>query len=214
MGIRKRMPFFVAVLSGLLRARKDIHIAGANRMRLRKHRGHGNHEVLKGLASGAIGGLVACWTMNQFQAELSKAAQALQAKRPRGQQRDDKSQSQGDGDDATMRTADWISKGLLHKALTKSQKKKLGPVVHYSFGTLTGALYGAVAEVLPQATVADGALFGTAVFAGADELSLWAVRLAGPPTQYPVSAHARALAAHCVYGMTAETVRRNLRRVW
>lgn len=123
-------------------------------------------------------------------------------------------QSQSDGEDSTMRTAEWISEGLLHRNLSREQKKKLGPVVHYSFGTLTGAMYGAIAEMAPKAATGDGVLFGTAVFAGADELSLWALRLAGPPTQYPLMTHVQALASHCVYGFTTDAVRRTVRYFW
>jgi putative membrane protein len=175
-----------------------------------------DHDVLKGMASGAIGGLVASWTMNQFQKGWSKASQAWEQKRHPEQSQPEEQQQQSDSDseDATMRTAEWIAEGVLHRPLAKEQRKKLGPVVHYSFGTLMGALYGTISEVMPRATAADGVLFGTALFAGADELSLWALHLAGPPTQYPISTHAHALASHCVYGVTTETVRRAIRHVW
>lgn len=174
-----------------------------------------DHDVLKGMASGAVGGLVAAWTMNQFQKGWSKASQALEEKRhPQAQAEGQQQPLESDGEDATMRTAEWIAEGLLHRTLTKEERKRLGPVVHYSFGTLMGAFYGTVSEVAPKATTADGALFGAALFAGADELSLWALHLAGPPTQYPISTHAYALASHCVYGVTTETVRRAIRHVW
>ncbi len=182
-------------------------------MRRKRH----DHEMLKGAASGAIAGLVASWTMNRFQAEWSKAARALEERshhRLQGQSTGREQPSQANGDDATMRTAEWISEGVLHRPLSRSEKKKLGPVVHYSTGTLMGAAYGALTEFLPQATAADGALFGTVVFAGLDELGLWAFGLAGPPAEYPISTHAGALAAHWVYGVTTETVRKTLRHVW
>ncbi len=182
---------------------------------MRRHRR--DHEVLEGITSGAIAGLVASWTMNQFQAQWSKAAHALEARlHPAAQAESDapEQSSQQDSEDATMRTAEWISEGVLHRPLSKIQRKKLGPVVHYGTGTLMGAAYGALSEFLPQATAADGALFGTAVFAGLDELGLWAVGLAGSPAEYPISTHAQALAAHCVYGVTTETVRKALRHVW
>ncbi len=170
-------------------------------------------RVLKGLASGAVGGLVASWTMNQFQKGWNKAARAIEQNRhPQGEKQE--RQSQGESEDATMLTAERISEGVLHRQLSKERRKKLGPVVHYSFGTLTGALYGAVSELLPRARTGEGVLFGTAVFAGADELSLWAFGLAGPPTQYPLSTHAQAWASHCVYGLATETVRKTILHFW
>jgi hypothetical protein len=36
--------------------------------------------------------------------------------------------------------------------------------------------------------------------------------LSKPPIKYPVSTHVYALASHLVYGLTAELVRRNLRK--
>jgi hypothetical protein len=40
-----------------------------------------------------------------------------------------------------------------------------------------------------------------------------AFKLSEPPLEHPPSVHAKALAAHLVYGLTAETVRRLVRRV-
>ncbi len=39
-----------------------------------------------------------------------------------------------------MKAADRISETVQGKHLTKSQKEKAGPAVHYAFGTLTGAV--------------------------------------------------------------------------
>ena len=175
---------------------------------------NGNRHPWKGLASGAIAGLAASWTMNQFQSGLSKATQQLKKEHKQQQQSSAQQQSGSESEDSTMRTAEWMSEGVFHRKLSKPQRKKLGPVVHYATGAVIGAAYGAISELLPQATTADGALFGTAVFAGLDELGLWAVHIAGPPTRYPLSSHAQALASHVVYGMTTETVRRNLRHLW
>jgi putative membrane protein len=185
-------------------------------MAIRKHDGQ---EIFKGMAAGAIGGLLASWTMNQFQSGLKKASQALQKgkeqqQQPRQEQPQSNRQSESESEDSTMKTAEWISEGLFHRQLSRPQKKKLGPVVHYATGTVMGAAYGAISELVPQAAVADGAVFGAALFAGLDELGLWALKLAGPPTKYPLSSHAQALASHCVYGVATDTVRRSLRHVW
>jgi len=59
-----------------------------------------------------------------------------------------------------------------------------------------------------------GAPFGTALWLGADEVAVPAFHLAGPPWKTPASVHARALAAHLVYGLTTEGVRRLVRRVF
>ena len=43
-----------------------------------------NGEILKGLAAGLAGGLVASWTMNQFQAAWTKTAEGFE--KPHGAQ--------------------------------------------------------------------------------------------------------------------------------
>lgn len=179
-----------------------------------------NHEsnLWKGLAAGAAGGLVASWTMNQFQALWSKLAKGIE--KPHGAQ----SMQQGsppqppnrnddEEDNATERVAAAISETVFDRELTESEKEKAGAVVHYGFGTSTGAVYGALAEVAPGVTLCNGLLFGTAVWVVADEAAVPALRLSKPPTEYPLSIHAYALSSHLVYGLTAEVVRRAARRI-
>jgi putative membrane protein len=165
----------------------------------------------KGIAAGMAGGLVASWTMNQFQALLSKASEKFSCNGS-GDSGQEKNPSEAESEDATMKTADKLAADLLGKKLTKEQKKKLGPAVHYIFGAATGALYGALAEHVPEVTAAEGVPFGTAVFVGADEIAVPAFGLSKAPTEYPLSTHASALAAHIVYGITTEVVRKYVRR--
>lgn len=79
-------------------------------------------------------------------------------------------------------------------------------------GTGVGGLYGAVADVAPQVTTSAGLPFGTAFWLVVDETAVPLLGLSKPPTEYPASTHVYALASHLVYGLTAELVRRNLRR--
>ncbi len=166
-------------------------------------------EPWKGLAAGLAGGLVASWTMNQFQAAWSKAASKL-----KHENRQEQTQSQSESEGPLEQVAGTVSHAILRQDLDHDQKKKYGPVVHYAFGTIMGGLYGSVSELLPQARAGFGTAYGTALFAGADELALPAFKLSKPPSQYPLSTHAYALASHCVYGVTTEAVRRLLRKVW
>jgi putative membrane protein len=167
-------------------------------------------ELWKGLVSGISGGLVASWTMNQFQAGLSKAGEALQN---RGEEQHRRKQSQAESEDATMKAAEKLSHAVLDRGLTKREKKKAGPLIHYAFGTLMGGVYGAAGEYSPVVKSAFGLPFGTALFLGADEIAVPALGLSKGPTQHPLSTHASALAAHLIYGGTTEAVRRGLRKV-
>lgn len=162
--------------------------------------------VWKGAFAGIVGGLVASWVMNQFQSGLSKVAQALAhdgGQPQRGQSSDD--------EDATMKTAEAIAEAVLDRGLTRSEKQAAGPVVHYAFGSTVGAVYGAVAELAPGAAAAWGLPFGTTVWLGADEIAVPVLGLSKAPAEYPLSTHASALAAHLVYGLTTDLVRRGVR---
>jgi uncharacterized membrane protein YagU involved in acid resistance len=79
-------------------------------------------------------------------------------------------------------------------------------------GATSGAIYGAVAEVMPAATVAEGLPFGAAVWLIADEGVVPASGLSKESSDYPPSIHAYAFASHLVYGLTTELVRRAVRR--
>jgi len=169
------------------------------------------------MVAGLAGGLLASWTMNQFQAawtriaegrEKSHGAQSMQPSE--GSQGE---QDTGDQDDATVKTAKIISRNVLGHELQQSEKETAGAAVHYAFGTLTGGLYGALAEVTPQVTTATGLPFGAGFWLLADEISVPLLGLSKGPTEYPVSTHVYALASHLVYGVTAELGRRAVRQV-
>lgn len=176
-------------------------------------------SIVKGIAAGATAGLVASYVMNQFQSAWGKLTE--DEERPHGAQMlQQGSPEHGIGrelaergvdepaDDATMRTANAVSELVLNHHLAKAEKQKAGSVVHYAFGASTGAVYGAVAEVMPAATVCEGTAFGAAVWLLADEGVVPALGLSRKATDYPVKVHTNAFVAHLVYGFTTELVRR------
>jgi putative membrane protein len=129
-----------------------------------------------------------------------------------GSKGDDQDAKEQD-DDATVKAAKAISKGVFGHELQESEKKPAGTAVHYAFGMVSGGLYGALAEVVPQVTTAAGVPFGAAFWLLADEISVPLLGLSKGPTEYPPSTHAYALASHLVYGATAELSRRALRQI-
>lgn len=183
---------------------------------------HEEGDVLKGLAAGVIGGLVASVVMNQFQALLGKlafgvershGAQSVQQGSPDGGYGLASHARKGDdeSDDATMRLADTISKNVFDQKLTKSEKDTAGTALHYAYGISMGALYGAAAELAPIVTVGGGLAYGASIWVVADEGVVPALGLSKPADEYPLSVHAYALASHFVYGLTTEVVRRAVR---
>lgn len=188
----------------------------------RRGSGEDESDVLKGLAAGIVGGLVASAVMNQFQAlwsklaegeERSHGAQSLQQGSPQqGVGRDLQAEGKDEPeDDATERLANAISVGVFDHELTKREKDTAGTVLHYAMGTTSGALYGAVAELVPSVKAGAGMPFGVAVWLGADEGILPAAGLSKSPSEYPLSIHAYAFASHLVFGLTTELVRRAVR---
>lgn len=163
-------------------------------------------EPWKGIVAGAAAGLAASWTMNQFQIGLSKIKERHQPP-PEEESQHDQSQSE----DATMKTASAISRTVFGKELTADQKKQLGPVVHYGFGALMGALYGGLSEEFSPAKSAWGTAFGSALFIGADEIAIPIFGLGSGPTKSLLSTHLYAWASHLVYGAVLESVRRPVR---
>ena len=176
-------------------------------------------SIWKGMVAGLAGGLLASWTMNQFQAawiriaegtEKSHGAQSMQ---PSEGSHGEQAQDTGEQDDATVETAKAISENVFGHELQESEKEPAGAAVHYAFGTLSGGLYGALAELTPQVTTAAGLPFGAGVWLLADEVSVPLLGLSKGPTAYPVSTHVYSLASHLVYGLTAELSRRAVRHV-
>lgn len=182
-------------------------------------RGEAAPDVWKGLAAGLISGLVASWTMNQFQAAWTKATEGFE--KPHGAQSmqpsegENASNASGENkeeqDDATVKAARAISEGVFGHELKDNEKRTAGAAVHYAFGAATGGLYGAVAEVAPAVTTAAGLPFGAAFWLVADETAVPLLGLSKGPKEYGLSTHAYALASHLVYGLTAELTRRAVR---
>lgn len=180
-------------------------------------------SIYKGIAAGAAGGLVASYVMNQVQSALGKlmkneershGAQSLQQGSPKhGIGRELVERGVDDPDDnAAVRTGVAVSELVLEHHLTKPEKEKVGAAVHYAFGVSSGAIYGAVTEVMPAAAVCEGTAFGAAVWALADEAIVPALGLSKSPKEYPPSTHIYSLATHLVYGLTTELVRRAVRK--
>jgi uncharacterized membrane protein YagU involved in acid resistance len=159
-------------------------------------------NVLKGAAAGLIGGLVASFVMNEFQALLSSFSQSTE-----------NSGSKESAEPATVKAAEGISEGVFDHELTKSEKETAGPAVHYAMGAASGLIYGAAAEIAPVTTAGAGLPFGTAVWILADDLAVPALGLSRPMSEYPLSTHAYALSSHLVYGLATDIVRRAVRSV-
>jgi uncharacterized membrane protein YagU involved in acid resistance len=179
----------------------------------------GDGDLWKGLVAGLIGGLVASWTMNRFQdvwMKVSANGESTSTRSSDTKNRDAEQPASGnhdEQDDTTVKAASVVSEGIFRHKLTKNEKKIAGSAVHYSLGTGVGGLYGAAAEVIPEVTAGVGLPFGAAFWLVVDETAVPLLRLSKGPTEYALSTHVYALTSHFVYGLTAELVRRSVRKV-
>ena len=162
-------------------------------------------QILKGLAAGIVGGLVASWTMDQFQYAWIKIAKSAS-------QTEKSNKEESNDEPATVKAEEIVSKNVFKHELASTEKKAAGAMVHYATGGTSGEVYGVAAEFAPRVTTGVGVAFGTAVWAVVDESAVPLLGLSKAPTKYPISTHLYALASHFIYGITTECVRRTLRK--
>ena len=165
-----------------------------------------------GIVAGLVGGLVGSWVMLKFiEGPGPRFERAVQG-RPEPTAEEAWRQHEAT-DSVTMQAAETFYHAATGGKLTHGERARAGGAVHYAFGGLMGLGYGVAAEYLPVVGLGMGAAFGTMLWAATDLVSIPAVGFAARPGEEPGSAHVAHLAAHLVYGMTMEGMRRLVRWV-
>lgn len=159
------------------------------------------NSTWKHVIGGFIGGLAATAAMSQFQNALRNLTKPS---------REESSSPEKEFEDATVKAAAKLSRLAGHE-LTPQEKKKAGPLVHYSFGTIMGVVYSMAKANAPDRlrhapALTSGATFGSALFLAAHEIAVPAFHLAPKPSESPFAEHASELTGHLVYGLTLEAV--------
>jgi putative membrane protein len=175
-------------------------------------------HLVRGIVAGMGAGLAASWAMNVFMSgpgeQLRESLQTEEEKQQEQRQQRQQGESGEPKQDATMKAADAIvatATGGQH--LSMEGRQKGGPVVHYAFGALVGGLYGGLSEYSEWVRSGFGTMYGTAVFAGADLVAVPALHLSPPLSESKPKTLATPFAAHLVYGVTTELLRRALRAI-
>jgi putative membrane protein len=106
-----------------------------------------------------------------------------------------------------------LAEKLIGHELVGTQKTTAVETIHWGFGALTGAAYGALAEYYPQATAKDGAAFGMALTSLTHGTALPALGLSDEAHEQTTRERTSEMATHVVYGMVTETVRRIARKM-
>lgn len=151
-------------------------------------------RILRGIAAGAVAGIIASFAMDRFQA----AAAAL-------------SPSDGSGSEpATERAADTMARAATGSDVPDAEKPLAGQTVHYLLGTALGIAYGVAAEFRPGVTTGFGTGFGLGTATLLDEAAVPAVGLGEAPWRSGATTHLYSYASHLVFGATAELARRQV----
>lgn len=172
-----------------------------------------DRSIWKGIAAGAIAGVAGSLAMNQFQRVVAWANGGREADDatgggPRTGRGPQPAQAIGNAsEDASTRIANAALATVGQELTDPRAKQKAGEAVHLAFGAVSGALYGAAAELEPRVTAGAGMPFGTLVWAAADEGFVPALGLSRGPGEVSSGLLAYGLCSHFVYGLTTECVR-------
>src|SRR5438034_8505562 len=170
--------------------------------------------VARSTIAGLVGGLVGSWTMNQFQALWTWIAEGDDRPQSAGGKHDSREwQERNEDTNATEVLAQAIAVRVIDRPLNKEELRIAGPAVHYGYGAIMGGVYGALAARSRRVRALGGTGYGVALWAIGDELAVPTFGLSKPHPEYPLQTHVQALAAHVVYGVTTEMVRRGVRAV-
>lgn len=91
--------------------------------------------------------------------------------------------------------------------LDSSSKAIASEAIHWGFGAVAGAFYGALVEFYPAASAKSGASFGLALMTLTHETALPAMHLSEPADEQSPREHSSEAASHLLYGVVTERVR-------
>ena len=158
-----------------------------------------------GLIVGAISGLAGTVVMTQFQNVWNKVSEEMQKPKTQEGAKRAQEKKKAPKEDSTMKAAGKISKEI-GRPLSREERKKAGPWVHYAFGTSVGAVFGVAAEMKPETMrrinpVLTGAAYGAAVFVAAHEIVVPALKLSSNPLKEPIPEQIAEFVSHLIYGV-------------
>jgi putative membrane protein len=143
--------------------------------------------VLAGMLAGAVGGLVGSFS--------KIGGEVVYPPRP----------------DAKISPPALLAQNLVGHPLPPAQQEIVSAAVHFGFGTVTGAFYGAAAEFAPIVKIGFGMGFGLVLQVMTHETLVPLAGLDKPPLEQPFRDHASEIFTHLIYGLTVEAIRRMLR---
>jgi hypothetical protein len=166
--------------------------------------------MLNSIIAGAIGGLTGTSAMNEAQRAWTNAVDGHAPESPAGRHDARDWQERSEGQNSNELAAQFLATRIAGRPLERGELAIAATLTHYAFGAAMGALYGAYAG--RRGRPASGIAFGLAVWLLADEIAMPLLGLSGSTLRRPLEKHLQSIAAHVVFGMTAEAARGALER--
>jgi putative membrane protein len=166
--------------------------------------------MVKSILAGAIGGLVATWTMSEAQRlwTLAMDGQAPASAAGKHDARD--WQERTEGQNSNEIAAQTVATRVIGRRLDCEELGVAAALMHYSFGTAAGAFYGTYVEGRPRNRT--GVAFGLTVWLLADEIAMPLLGLSDSTLRRPLEKRLQSIAAHIVFGLTTELTRGAVQR--
>jgi hypothetical protein len=166
---------------------------------------------VKGTIAGVVGGLAGTFAMSEFQNWWSRAVRGEQ---PQSSAREHDARDWQEIDEETNANevvAQTIARTTIGRSLDREELSGAAAAVHYAFGAVLGGLYGLLSEHVQSVRALSGAGYGSVVWAAADEIAMPALGLSEQTDAQSFERHVHSFAAHIVYGVATELVRRGVR---
>jgi uncharacterized membrane protein YagU involved in acid resistance len=166
------------------------------------------------LATGLAGGLLGAVAMNTFARLVlmlrngSEADGAAPGRDRIGRGVQPPQALSNAGEDGAVVAGAIVYRTLAGRPPAETMKPWLGSAAHYGFSAAVGLCYALLAERAPFVRAGCGTVYGTVVWAVADELAMPTLRLSRRPSELSRAVHAYALVGHWVYAAALESTLR------
>lgn len=148
------------------------------------------------IVRGAIAGVVASWVMGKVTTYLYEHQDEEATER----------EEEARGGETAYVTAARKAADLVGVDLDEEGSAKAGQALSWGLALDAGVTYALLRPYLPGSGAWRGLGYGIGFFTLMDELTVPALKLTPGPTAFPWQTHARGLAGHLAYGLTAEAV--------
>ncbi|HVT99643.1 MAG TPA: DUF1440 domain-containing protein [Acidobacteriaceae bacterium] len=105
-----------------------------------------------------------------------------------------------------------LAENVTGRRLPEGERELALQGIHWIFGAVAGAVYGAMVEVEPSLGAWRGAAFGITLNRITHESILPKLGLTAPPGRQPTQERISEWVTHAVYGVATDSVRRAVRR--